>query len=180
MRRLSAALVVTGLLLVSVFGLIEVARGQGELPPAGSELVHRETSGGNVREVLAPAGSDASSIGFIESPTPYCFQPDPALDECYLNWASMHVEAAPASMEAMTVTLDAVGPVARYQGYFQDTISISHQMHDKGFQVPCGAPGAGGRAQLGNAYDWTIQAEDSDGLVSTNNGTTYCPPFIPQ
>lgn len=61
-------------------------------------------------------------VGFIESLTPFCYQPNPAQGECYLNWVSMHVEAAPASMQVMTVTLDAIGPVARYQGYFNGTL----------------------------------------------------------
>jgi hypothetical protein len=171
---------VTGVLLVGLFGLIHVARGQGgEVPSDGPGVVRREADGHNVRQVAAPARVEAPSISFIDSPTPFCYQPDPGRDACYINWESLYVQGAPASMAAMTVTLDAIGPVARYQGYFQDTIFVSYDMHGGGFQVPCGAPGAGGRGRLGNGYDWTIQAEDSDGLVATNAGTIYCPPFGP-
>jgi hypothetical protein len=145
----------------------------------GPRVAQREVDGDNVREVLARSGADdvEPSISLIDSPTPYCFQPHPARNECFINWASMHVEGAPASMRAMTVTLTTVGPVARYQGFFQDTMDITYAMHGRGFQVPCGQPGAGGQDGLGNGYDWTIRAEDTDGATSSNSGTLYCPPY---
>lgn len=63
--------------------------------------------------------------------------------------------------------------------FFPNTINVSYQMNGSGFHVACSAPGAGGKAQLGNAYDCTIQAQDSDDLNAKNVGTTYCPPFKP-
>jgi len=45
--------------------------------------------------------------------------------------------------------------------------------------VACGAPGAGGNPDLGNAYSWTIQAQDSGGLTAANYGTAYCPANTP-
>jgi hypothetical protein len=182
MRKLLVSLLIGGLLLVGTFGLVQVASGQDGEPPAGLEVVQRESDGDNVREVLAPAGSGevgAAAIGFIDSPTPYCYQPNPAQDVCRINWASMNVTASPDSMEVMTVTIKAVGVVARYQGYFQESISVSYQMNGNGFQVACGSPGAGGEAQLGNAYEWTIEGEDSQDNTTSNFGTLYCPPFNP-
>jgi hypothetical protein len=179
-ERLRVSLVIAGVILVAVFGLIQVAESQGRIQPNGYEVIQREREGNSVRLIAAPPGADeAPSIGFIESPTPYCFQPDPTQDECFINWRSISVEAAPTSMRVMTVTLHAVGPVARYQGYFQDSLYVSYDMHGKGFRVPCGSPGAGGEPQLGIGYNWTIEAEDYGDSSTSNFGTVYCPPFAP-
>ena len=180
MRKVSVSLIVAATLVLGIFGLIQHARGQqGDTSTNDWLLVRREVEGENSREIWGPAHLEKPSIGFIDSPTPYCYQPDAAQDECLINWASISVEGTPANMEVMTVTLKAIGPVARYQGYFQDSIHIPHGMNGTGFQVACGAPGAGGMAQMGNSYDWTIEAEDTNGLVATNSGTLYCPPHSP-
>jgi hypothetical protein len=179
MRRVIVALLIVGVALVGVLGLIQVARGQGQGPPAGSAVVQREIEGENVRQVLAPSGVEEPSISLVDAITPYCFQPNPGLDECVINWASIHVEGTPASMDVMTATIDGLGVVARYHGFFQETMDVSHAMNGRGFQVPCGPPGAGGRAQLGHGYDWTIRAEDTGGQASSSSGVIYCPPFNP-
>jgi len=179
MRRVIVGLLIVGVALAGVLGLMQIARGQGQGPPGGSTVVQREIEGENVRQVLAPFGVEEPSIGPVEAATPYCFQPDPGLDACVINWASIHVEGTPASMGVMTATIDSIGVVARYHGFFQETMHVSHAMNGGGFQVPCGPPGAGGRAQLGHGYDWIIRAEDTHGTVSTSSGAIYCPPFTP-
>ena len=79
----------------------------------------------------------------------------------------------------MTVTLNDFGPVAHMQGFFQTSMYAPYNMLGRGFKVACGAPGAGGNPQLGNAYSWTIRARDSAGLGAANYGTAYCPPYTP-
>ena len=179
MRKLTVSLLVAGAILLVIFGLIQVARGQEQDPPGDLRVAGREVEGENVRQVLGPAGVAQPSLSFINSPTPYCFQPNPTMDECYVNWASMSVSASPASMKVMTLTIDAVGIVARYQGFFQEAMTVTHEMNGMGFQVACGAPGAGGQAQLGASYDWIIKAEDINGVTTSNSGTLYCPPHNP-
>jgi hypothetical protein len=183
MPKLSISLLVAGLLLVGIFGLIQVARGQGEVLPDGSEVIQREFDGDNTRELLAPAGAagiEAPDISFIDSQTPYCYQPASTQDECLINWSSLYVDAGASTyMITMTATINAIGPVAHYQGFFQQTMYITSQMHGQGFQVACGSLGAGGNPKLGNTYAWTIRARASDGLKSANYGTIYCPAFTP-
>jgi hypothetical protein len=160
-------------LLPLVFGMVASTEG-----PAG---VRREVEGDNVREARAAAEAQGAAplISLVEALTPYCYQPDPRRNDCYVNWYRMSVDAAPSSMSAMTVTIQAVGPVARYQGFFQQAITVTHDMNGQGFMLPCGSPGAGGNAGLGNGYDWTIAAEDASGNTSTSSGVLYCPPFTP-
>jgi hypothetical protein len=182
MRKLFIPIVLAVLTLVAVFGLIDKARGQVPPPPEGRQLLKSETVGDSVREIYAPSiveGPESPDISFIDSPTAGCYQPDPSVDECYINWYYMSVSASPNYMIAMTVTLNSIGPVARYAGFFQTSMYVPFNMQDRGFKVACGPLGAGGNAQLGNAYGYTIRARDSANLRSANYGTVYCPAFVP-
>lgn len=124
-------------------------------------------------------GSNVPQISFIDSPTTVCYQPDPALDVCWINWYYLSVDANPNYMICMEATINVVGKVARYQGFFQTSMYAPYNMHDRGFRVACGAAGAGGDPNRGNAYAWTIRAKDSANLGSANYGTVLCPPFAP-
>jgi len=178
MRKFVIPMLLAGLMLTAAFVMVEVARGQG----FGPRVIKHETQGENVREVNAPAQGDGPqqpAISFIDSPTATCYQPDPAVDACYLNWYYLSVSASPNYMITMTVTLNAFGPVAHMQGFFQTSMYAPYNMFGRGFKVACGAPGAGGDPQLGNAYAYTIRARDSAGLGAANYGTTYCPSYTP-
>ncbi len=91
----------------------------------------------------------------------------------------MSVTASPNYIITMTATLNDYGPVARYSGFFQTSMYVPYNMHDRGFKVSCGSLGDGGNPELGQAYAWTIRARDSAGLKSANYGTVYCPAFQP-
>jgi hypothetical protein len=178
MRKFTLPLMIAALLLVAAFITIGVAQGQG----SGPQIINHETQGDNVREISAPPGGNAPqqpNISFIDSPSATCYQPDPSRDECYLNWYYMSVDANPNYMITMTLVLNAIGPVAHTQGFFQTSMYIPYNMLGRGFKVACGALGAGGNPQLGNAYAYTIRARDSANLSSANYGTAYCPAFIP-
>jgi hypothetical protein len=170
------------LLLAAVFGLIQIAVGQGLVGSGGDLVLKSENQDGNVREVSAPPGSesvDAPNISFIDSPTATCYQPDYTQDECFINWYYISVDASPNYMIAMTATINSIGPVIRYNGFFQTSMYAPYNMHDRGIKVACGPLGAGGNPQLGNAYAYTINARDSSNLKSANYGTVYCPAFAP-
>jgi hypothetical protein len=178
--RYAVALVV---LFAGAFGAVRAARGQ---PPAqtGPVILAHETQDTNTREITADgAGPGAApqqpNIGFIDSPSATCYQPTPGSNTCKINWYYLYVDASPNYMITMTVILNAVGPIAHVQGFFQTSMYVPYNMLGDGFEVPCGAPGAGGNPQLGNAYAYTIRARDSSNLSSANYGTTYCPAGSP-
>jgi len=179
MRKLALSLSLTFLLLAATLGVIPTTRGQ---EPGDPHVLSRETQGDNLREIYGPPQVDAPqqpNIGFIDSPTAACYQPDPAQDACYLNWYYVSVDASPNYMVAMTLTVNTIGVVARLGGFFQTSMYAPYNLFDRGFKVPCGALGAGGNPGLGQAYSWTIQARDSANLSSANYGTTYCPAYTP-
>jgi len=164
--------------LLIAFVAIGVAMGQGTDP----KIISREAQGENVREISAPPdikAPDQPNIGFIDSPSATCYQPDHTQNNCYITWYYLSVDASPNYMITMTAFLNNFGPVAHTQGFFQTSMYVPYNMLSQGIKVACGAKGAGGDPQLGAAYAYTIRARDSANLTSANYGTVYCPPFTP-
>jgi hypothetical protein len=178
MRKLSIPMLLAVFVLAAAFIAIEVAVGQATDP----NILNREVQGDSVREISAPPGSKTPqqpNIGFIDSPSATCYQPDPSQNNCYISWYYLSVDASPNYMITMTAFLNDFGPVAHTQGFFQTSMYVPYNMLGQGFKVQCGSPGAGGNPDLGKAYAYTIRARDSAGLSSANYGTVYCPPFTP-
>lgn len=180
MRKLFVPVTLALLMVAAVFGTLQIVRGQSD-GPEDMTVLQQEIQGENTREINAPAGAvpDAPNIGFIDSPSATCYQPDPAKDECFINWYYLSVNASPNYMITMTVQLNAIGNVARVNGFFQTSMYVPYNMLGDGFKVACGALGAGGNPYWGNAYAYTIRARDSAGLKSANYGTAYCPAYTP-
>ena len=158
---------------------IEIAAGQVTVPGVFS----REQQGESMREITADSpermAPNAPAIGFIDSPSATCYQPNPNQNICYINWYYLSVDAAPNHIVTMTVALNHYGTVANVHGFFQQSMYVPFNMLGQGFRVSCGNLGAGGDPQLGNAYAYTIRARDSANLSSTSYGTVYCPAYIP-
>ena len=154
------------------------ARAADPVPPA--RIIKSEVQDNNIREITSPDShaTNAPLIGFIDSPTSACYQPDVTQNVCYINWYYMSVSASPNYMISMNVAINVFGRVANYQGFFQTSMYVPYSMHDRGFKVACGDLGAGGDPDLGNAYAWTIRAKDSADLSAANYGTVYCPAYI--
>lgn len=185
MRKFFLPLFLAFLLGAATFSVIQVVRGQG---PDDPQVLNREVQGENIRLIESPSGIDGLSgidgpqqpnIGFIDSPSATCYQPDPGRDACFLTWYYLSVSASPNYMITMTLTLNNSGPVAHTQGFFQTSMYIPYNMLGEGFKVACGPLGAGGNPTLGNAYAYTVRARDSANLGSANYGTVYCPAYTP-
>jgi hypothetical protein len=182
MPRLAIPIAIAMLALAVLFGAIQIAAGQTPRQDGATQVVQNEVQGENVRQIEAPVGLDtplAPDISFIDSPTVGCIQPDPSLDECYINWYYMSVDASPNYMVAMTVTINTYGIVGRYSGFFQTSMYVPNNMTPSGYKVTCGGLGSGGNPYLGRAYSWTLTARDSSNLKSANYGSAYCPAYTP-
>jgi hypothetical protein len=181
MRRLFILLVVAVGLLGAVGMVFQLGRGQADSGSGNDKIINSESDGQNTRAVYAPVGLESvnqPNIGFIDSPTATCYQPDPAQDVCRINWYYLNVSAAPNYIISMTVSLAPYGYLANAQGFFQQSMYIPYNMLGDGFKVPCGGanPSYPG---FGNAYNYTIRAKDSAGLGSANYGTVVCPLYRP-
>jgi hypothetical protein len=164
--------------LLAVFAAAGVAAGQ----VTGPGVLSHETQEANVREITSPPQLNAPaapSIGFIDSPSATCYQPDVRQNNCYVNWYYLSVSASPNYMISMTVALSSSYPVLNTQGFFQTSMYVPYNMLGQGFKVPCGSPGASGDASMGISYAYTIRAKDSSNLTSANYGTVYCPAYRP-
>jgi hypothetical protein len=173
-------------LLLALFGVLQVVHAQTLLEQSSDVVINSETQEENTRQITAPDsvvnGANAPSqplIGFIDSPTAACVQPDYTKNVCYINWYYLSVGADPNYMITMTVQLNDFGYVARYTGFFQTSMYVPYNMNPQGYKVACGAPGVSGIPGWGKAYAYTIRARDSAGLGSANYGTAVCPPYAP-
>ena len=171
------------LLVFMAFGALYVARGQSPRGIDGGVVINSETQGQSTRQITAPddaatnqADPNQPSIGFIDSPSAGCVQPNPAKNECFINWYYLSVNASPNYMITMTVKLNDFGYVAQYSGFFQTSMYAPYSMVPQGYQVPCGALKPNG---WGNDYAYTIRARDSANLGSANYGTVTCPAYTP-
>lgn len=179
MRKFIFSLFLAFLLGAAAFGLIQTARGQGA---GGATTLNSEVQGENRREIEVSnqtEGVAQPNIGFIDSPSATCYQPNPGRDQCFLTWYYLSVSASPNYMITMTLSLNNSGPLAHTQGFFQTSMYIPYNMLGEGFQVACGPLGAGGNPELGNAYGYTVRARDSANLGSANYGSVYCPAYQP-
>ena len=153
-----------------------------ELTPLRSEM-----DGANRREVdrgtsEVMSGNDAKvarpKIGFITSDDAFCFQPDSAVNECFINWRYIYVTADPTYMKKLQIQINGRA-VLNMAGFFQTSLSYQASMVSPGgFRVLCGPPSVDDPL-LGNAYSYPIRAEDTNGLGSANYGTIQCPAFSP-
>ncbi len=179
MRRVIFPILAVAFGAIAILLWVKAVRGQ-DIDERG--VIKSETEGENRRVISADTLEQAQSveapnISFIESPSSTCYQPDPNLDQCYINWYYLSVSASPHDVVAMTVTLNQIGVVGRISGFFQTSMYVPHNMLGNGIKVACGPLGAGGKPNLGNAYAFTINARDSTNLTAGNYGTVYCPAF---
>ncbi|HQQ76972.1 MAG TPA: hypothetical protein PLB01_06425 [Thermoanaerobaculia bacterium] len=149
-------------------------------PPDGGMVV--ESHGSSTRTALATGRTPL--ISFIDSQAPYCTQPDPRQDACFVNVAYTSVSAAPNYMVYLHMFIDDK-LVFRAQGFFQTSLYVSASNAGLGFRVACGPPRddpsdtAVPKRQVGNSYSLTVRAEDSATLKSANYATVTCPPYSP-
>jgi hypothetical protein len=125
------------------------------------------------REVIGEI--ESPTISFISNPSATCSLPAPGTGACYIQWEYLNVTAASSSyIISMTVQIeDRVR--AYHSGFFQNSMYIPAQMTAPGYKVVCGEPNPAGPPGLGNSYNYTIRARDSDGLSAANYGTVTCP-----
>lgn len=140
--------------------------------PALREAAHPQESQGET----ARASASPQSLGFIDTASSHCYQPNPARNECYVNWL-YHQVASSTYMKFLRVAIDG-RIVSNAQGFFQNNLYLPQPMSGNGFRVACGTLGSGGDPALGRAYDFTISAEDVDGLTASNSGRIYCPAYL--
>jgi hypothetical protein len=184
MRKIIISAGVIVLIALAVFLFSAMGQDISDENRADMRLLASESDGENRREITAPqgiSGVDSPDVSFITSSNPYCYQPNPDEDVCYINFRYTYVSSAPATyMRYLTIEIgDDLR--ANYRSFFDDSITVLYAMQGPGFKVSCGAAGdnLAEDENFGKQYSYTIRAEDSNEAKSANYGSLLCPPFLP-
>ncbi|MGA9333033.1 MAG: hypothetical protein WBV39_02030, partial [Rudaea sp.] len=114
---------------------------------------------------------------------PYCYQPDPQLDQCSINFRFMQATDNQSSAPYMTFLAVTISGKKRFSAtaFFEGTITYTYDMVPAGLKVPCGSPNAGGAGTAyGNVYGVTVQPLDSNrSPMSTDIANATCPAYSP-
>jgi hypothetical protein len=174
-------LILSGLFLLVLFiGLVFISQEVSAAKNSPDEIVAQQSTG--------PAGSQAGLedpdqlISFTIS-NPYCYQPNPVLDQCSLNFRFIQAVDDQSNSPYMTWLAVTISNKVRYNAtaFFEGTITYSYDMAPDGLIVPCGAPNAGGAGDMyGNVYSVVVQPLDSNrNPMSTDIANITCPAFAP-
>ncbi len=114
--------------------------------------------------------------------TPYCTQPDPRQDACYLNFS--FATATGTSSPLINVSVNGK-LVFRLQSFFQTSISMDHTFPGLGYRVACGPPvndpfdPSPTPRQIGNQYSLKVDYSEFGASQGFDQATISCPPYQP-
>ncbi len=130
---------------------------------------------------LDPSSPDALTSFTISNP--YCYQPDPSLDQCYINFRYIQATDNQSAAPYMTWLTISISSKTRYSAtaFFEGNIYYSYDMIPDGLKVPCGAPNSGNAGnQYGQVYAVKVTPLDSSrNPMSTDIANLTCPAYAP-
>jgi len=166
------------LALMLVIGL--VLAGQRKSGQAASDP-QQMPQAGSAGEIQSPDVPDALTSFTVSNP--YCYQPDPSVDQCSVNFRFIQATDNQSSAPYMTWLAITISGKKRFNAtaFFEGAITYNYDMIPGGIKVPCGAPNAGGAGNAyGNVYGVTIQPLDSSrNPMSTDIANVTCPAYAP-
>jgi hypothetical protein len=138
---------------------------------------------------VGPAGSvnlnpsSPNALTAFSISNPYCYLPDPSVNQCYINFRFIQATDNQSAAPYMTWLTFSISGKTRYSStaFFEGTITFTYDMVPGGIKVPCGAPNAGGAGnQYGFVYSATITPLDSSrNPMSTDIANITCPAYAP-
>ena len=175
MRKLLVATIV--LVMLSI-GLLVVQQRQAAAQNAAATPQPQNASGPAGTRVTGP-----NALTYKLLSNPYCYQPNPAVDQCVINiryyQATDNGTSAPYMLRATISINSKVRAVENL--FFENNIYYSYDMTPNGFVVPCGAPNAGGGGSgYGNQYLVKVEPIDSTGTgMGYDQASLLCPAYAP-
>ncbi len=142
-------------------------------------------SGARAARADAPAGSVSSptALTYKVLSNPYCYQPDPQVNQCVINIRYAQITDDQLTAPYMVRWVVSINAQARLVEnlFFEGTVYYSYDMAPTGLKVPCGSPNAGGvGTQYGNVYIVKAEPIDSTGTgMGYDQASLYCPAFSP-
>lgn len=176
MRKLYVLSILVLILAVGYFALSNNVSAQTPTPTP-TMILNASSIAGEVN-VVSPDALTSFTVS-----NPFCYQPDPAVNDCRINVRYVQTNDNQSSAPYMTWLAFTIDGKKRYNAtaFFEGVIYYSYDMVPDGIKVPCGAPNAGGAGtQYGNVYGLTIQPLDSSrSPMSTDIANVTCPAFAP-
>jgi hypothetical protein len=167
------------LTLIVVFALVTIgyrvyAQSSSPTPPPP---VSASSAAGSM-DIQSPDALTSFTVS-----NPYCYQPDPAVDQCMINLRFVQANDNQSSAPYMTWLTIGIDGKNRFSAtaFFEGLITYTYDMNSGGMKVPCGAPNAGGAGTAyGNVYHVTITPLDSSRIaMSTDIANVTCPAYAP-
>jgi len=138
-----------------------------------------ETRGDDSRSVNDQVPNTITSLPMSN---PYCYQPDPNANQCYINiryWQA-NDNGVGNTLSYALVTIDGK---LRYRAstFFESSIYYNYDMIPGGMKVACGLPNEGGYGNLyGKGYTVGLGAYDyTENWQILNSSLVKCPAFNP-
>ena len=135
---------------------------------------------GDARRIVNSASPN--TITSLPMSNPFCSQPDPSANQCYLNVRYWQANDNGAG-NILAYVLFSVDNKLRYRSnaFFESFITYSYDMIPGGIKVTCGLPNEGGFGTLyGKAYVVDVKAYDvTNAWVLDNSMQVKCPAFNP-
>jgi hypothetical protein len=176
-------ILIPSILAVLLIGVVVLTRQQAaaQSGPVSTPDAQLAPQTGAAGDIQSPLAADALSSFTVSNP--YCYQQNPAIDECSINFRYIQTVDNQTSAPYMTWLAITISGKKRYNAtaFFEGVISYSYDMIPGGIKVPCGLPNAGGAGNaFGNVYGVTIQPLDSSrNPMSTDIANVTCPAFAP-
>ena len=164
------------LLLVLIFGLLST-HGSAAAPAATPVPASGVDAAGNTAPQLP------NSLTNFTISNPYCYQPDPSLNKCNINFRYIQAVDNQSSAPFMDWLSITISGKTRFNAtaFFEGVITYTYDMLPNGIQVACGTPGAGGAGMaFGNVYSVVVTPLDSSrNAMSTDTAVVTCPAYAP-
>jgi hypothetical protein len=143
-----------------------------------------ESQGPNTRVRVSQSARNPQSITSAQLSRPYCTQPDPRQDACFLNFSFLGATDSGSGIAYVTVSVNGKA-VFRLNSFFENSISADHTFPGLGFRVPCGPPvndpwdSAVPPRKIGNLYQLKVEFSEVSTSNLTDIAAVYCPPYQP-
>jgi hypothetical protein len=135
---------------------------------------------GDARRMMNTANPNV--ITSLPMSNPYCSQPDPFVNTCFVNVRYFQANDDGAGNVLAYVNMSLDGKLRyRSNAFFENFVTYSFDMVPGGIKVTCGAPNEGGFGTLyGRGYTVDVRAYDvTDNWVLDDQLQVKCPAFNP-
>lgn len=138
---------------------------------------------GSISNSISPSSLTGKTLS-----NPYCYQPDPGLNQCVINLRYYSASDNGTMAPYLNYALISIGTSfsnlvvrTRINLFFENSLSYSYDMIPGGLKVPCGTPNQGGQGNsFGAAYYVKVEPFDTTNTsMGWDQAYLSCPAYAP-